>query len=108
MKKIFKKSHLDSLEEYPVEVKESIKEIIETLNDNYGENRDVDKDLGGYIILIETLNDLGTLQKKRVKDIEPEYIDIIESNNGSYSKSLYLLSSDYVIMVYILEILKSV
>ena len=49
MKKIYLKKQLGDLSNYPIEVIQSISETIDILNENYGENRNVDKDLGGYV-----------------------------------------------------------
>lgn len=49
MRKIYLKEQLGALNKYPVEVIKSIFETIEVFNENYGENRNVDKDLGGYV-----------------------------------------------------------
>lgn len=47
MKKIYSKEQLEELRDYPIEVINSISENVEILDDNYGENRNVDNDLGG-------------------------------------------------------------
>ncbi|EOT2914675.1 hypothetical protein [Clostridium perfringens] len=46
MKKIYLKKQLGELSDYSIEVVESISENIDILNENYGEKREVDKDLG--------------------------------------------------------------
>lgn len=55
MKKIYSKEQLKQLKEYPIEVIKSISEIIEIIDDNYGANRNVDNDLGGYIVIAENI-----------------------------------------------------
>ena len=45
MKKVYNESQLVELKDYSIEVIKSISETIEILNENYGENRNVDKDL---------------------------------------------------------------
>lgn len=72
---IFKKEQLEKLNNYYVEVIKSISEIIEILNENYGENRDVDKDLGGYVLIVESIEDVEELKNGMLKDILPEYTD---------------------------------
>ena len=51
MRKIYKESQLLELIKYPREVIKSIGEIIFMLNDNYGQAREVDNDLGGYVVI---------------------------------------------------------
>jgi len=60
------------------------------LSENYGTNRDVSKDLGGYIAILES--------KEDVADIKA---NIIKSDDGiDYYSSLFLLSDDYSIVVF--------
>ncbi|MDU7950138.1 MAG: hypothetical protein E7J31_17110 [Clostridium sp.] len=100
MKKIYLKKHLEELKDYPVEVIRSISEIIEILDDNYGMNRNVDNDLGGYILIAENIVVIETLKQDRLRGLVPEYTDVIEISNGeNYTSSLYLLSSDFSIVV---------
>ncbi|MDZ5053698.1 hypothetical protein ACV3TK_08785 [Clostridium perfringens] len=96
MKKIYLKKQLGELIDYSIEVIQSISEIIEILNENYGENRNVDKDLGGYVLVVENIEDVKELRNGMLKDILPEYIDkIICSEGVNYTSSLFLLSSDF-------------
>lgn len=100
MKKIYLKKQLEELSDYPVEVIKSISETIDILNENYGENRDVDKDLGGYVLVVESIEDVKELKNGMLKDILPEYTDeIICSEGVNYTSSLFLLSSDFSVVV---------
>ncbi|WP_283715649.1 hypothetical protein ACSXBY_00130 [Clostridium perfringens] len=100
MNKIYLKKQLGELSNYPVEVIKSISEIIDILNENYGENRDVDKDLGGYVLIVENIEDVKELKNGMLKDILPEYTDkIICSEGVNYTSSLFLLSSDFSVVV---------
>ncbi|WP_415337299.1 hypothetical protein [Clostridium perfringens] len=100
MKKIYLKKQLEELSDYPVEVIKSISETIDILNENYGENRDVDKDLGGYVLIVESIEDVKELKNGILKDILPEYTDkIICSEGVNYTSSLFLLSIDFSVVV---------
>lgn len=100
MKKIYSKEQLEELRYYPIEVINSISETIEILDDNYGANRNVDNDLGGYILIAENIVVIAMLKQDRLRCLVPEYTDVIEISNGEkYTSSLYLLSSDYAIVV---------
>ncbi len=100
MKKVYKESQLNELNNIPVEVIESIKVTIDILNENYGENRDVETDLGGYVFIAENIVDIEILKQDKLQGLVPEYTDIIEGMNGeNYTSSLYLLSSDFSIVV---------
>lgn len=100
MKKIYLKKQLGELSNYPVEVIQSISETIDILDENYGENRNVDKDLGGYILVVESIEDVEELKNGILKEILPEYTDeIICSEGVNYTSSLFLLSSDFSVVV---------
>lgn len=100
MRKIYLKEKLIELNEYPMKVISNISVVIEILNENYGENRNVDKDLGGYVLVVESLEDVKELKNGMLKDILPEYTDeIICSEGVNYTSSLFLLSSDFSVVV---------
>ncbi|WP_394861370.1 hypothetical protein [Clostridium perfringens] len=100
MKKVYLEKQLVELSYYPVEVIKSISETIDILNENYGENRNVDKDLGGYVLIVESIEDVKELRNGMLKDILPEYTDeIICSEGVNYTSSLFLLSSDFSVVV---------
>ena len=100
MKKIYKKSQLLEVNNIPTEVIEGIKAIIDVLNENYGADRDIELDLGGYIVIAENIVDIEVLKQDKLQGLVPEYTDVIEVVNGeNYTSSLYLLSSDYAIVV---------
>ncbi|MFI4004185.1 hypothetical protein ACSW9K_00370 [Clostridium perfringens] len=100
MKKVYNESQLVELKDYSIEVIKSISETIEILNENYGENRNVDEDLGGYVLVVESLEDIKELKNGMLKDLLPEYTDkIICSEGVNYTSSLFLLSSDFSVVV---------
>ena len=100
MKKIYKKNQLLEVNNIPTEVIERMKEIIDILNENYGANRDIESDLGGYVVIAENIIDIEILKKDKLQVLVAEYTDVIEVMNGeNYTSSLYLLSSDFSIVV---------
>ena len=100
MKKIYLKNQLKELKEYPIEVIDSISETIEILDDNYGANRDINNDLGGYVLIAENIVDIEILKQDKLQGLVLEYTDIIECSEGvNWTSSLFLLSSDYAIVV---------
>ncbi|MDU2662111.1 MAG: hypothetical protein E7C54_14500 [Clostridioides difficile] len=100
MKKVYLKNQLGELKNCYVEVIKSISETIEILNENYVENRDVIKDLGGYVLVVESIEDVKELKNGMLKDILTEYTDeIICSEGVNYTSSLFLLSSDFSVVV---------
>ena len=100
MKKIYKESQLLEVNNIPSEVIESIKVAIDILNENYGANRDIEADLGGYVVIAENIVDIEVLKQDKLQGLIPEYTDIIEVvNRENYTLNLYLISSDYAIVV---------
>lgn len=82
------------------EVIEVIKIQLRTLDDCYKANRDIEKDLGEYVLILQDENDVIIVKGNIVKDIIPEYINDIECEGGKqYCLALFLLSSDYAVVV---------
>jgi len=83
MMKIYKKDQLEEVKQkYPKEVLKEAEEIIVLLDDNYGANREVDKDLGGYIVILESKEDGAEIKANSIKGLLPEYTDIIKGDDG--------------------------
>ena len=103
MIKIAHKREEGVLRHLPVEVVAEVFKILTVLDDNYSDTREVDHDLGGYVLLAESTEDVETI--KKLIDFGymlPEYVDLIICENGeSYTNSLMLLSSDYSISLII-------
>lgn len=100
MKKIYKENQLLEVNDIPSEVIESMKVTIDILNENYGEDRDVESDLGGYVVVAENIVDIEILKSKILNGVIPEYKDIIECSEGvNWTSSLFLISSDYAVVV---------
>lgn len=92
---IWKEQDLDLVKELPQKVKEVIRENLKILEESYGKERTVEN-LGGYIALVDE-EDLVTFKEEILKGTIPEYIDEIEG--ADYISALFLLSSDFVIVV---------
>ncbi|ELC8351850.1 hypothetical protein G6Z26_13315 [Clostridium perfringens] len=100
MRKIYLKEKLIELNRYPMKVISNISGIIDILNENYWKNRDVDRDLGVYVLVIESVQDVTELKNGMLKDILPEYTDeIICSEGVNYTSSLFLLFDDFSVVV---------
>ena len=100
MEKIYKESKLLEVNNIPSEVIESMKVTIAILNESYGANRDIESDLGGYVVIAENIVDIEILKQDKLQGLIPEYTDIIECSEGvNWTYSLFLLSSDYAIVV---------
>ena len=97
MKKVYLKNQLKG---YPIEVISNVLDVINVLGENYGANRDIEKDLGGYIVIAENIVDIEILKQDKLQGLIPEYADMIECSRGiNYNSILYILSSDFAIVV---------
>lgn len=89
----------------PIEVQEVIKGILEILDSEYGADRDKHADNGGYVVVVESIEDFKELQEKvniDVNDVIVEYIDKILCTDGKiYTNSLVLCNNDYSISLII-------
>ena len=100
MKKVYKESQLVELNNIPLEVIENIRGTISILREAYGADRDIEADLGGYAVIAENIVDIEILKQDKLQGLAPEYTDIIEGSEGvNWTSSLFLLSSDYAIIV---------
>ena len=100
MKKVYKENQILEVNNIPSEVIKSIKVTIDILNENYVEDRDVESDLGGYVVIAENIVDMEILKQDKLQGLVPEYTDIVECSEGvDWTSSLFLLSSDYAIVV---------
>ena len=99
MIKLIKKEELKVLSEYPKEVIENVDNVITILDESYGDNRKSTDD-GGYVCVIEEIEEVEYLKVNVLKGLVEEFSDVIyEDNVNEYSSTLYLLSSDYSITV---------
>ena len=72
------------------EVAKIIEEQLNILDESYGGERNIDADLGGYVLLLETKEDVIEAKENILKDIIPEYVDNIECGGGKQ----YCLSNE--------------
>jgi len=79
-------------------------EALTILDDEYGKDRDLITGLGGYIAIVEHPDEIMELEELHNIDLTknpcPEYVDFIITEDGPiYTASLFLLSSDYGIIM---------
>lgn len=100
MKKIYRKNQIKGVSQLSLKVINSISATIDILDNNYGDDRNIEIDLGGYVVIVENIVDIEILKQDKLKGLIPEYTDIIECSEGvNWTSSLFLLSSDFSIVV---------
>lgn len=75
---------------------------VRILDENYGADRELDEDDGGYILLFDTKEDLELICNYGKIDFSyhmPEWVDRIGTNVGDYGAALYLISNDFGIVL---------
>lgn len=77
--------------------------VVHLLNSEYGENRNIHKDYGGYLILVESQEDIKQLSKytgcPTIQDYTFEYVD---KYDWGYD-ALYFKGTEFGIMLYFLN-----
>ncbi len=110
MMKIAHVREVAALRGLPSEVVDVIRDAVIILDTEYGEHRDVDRGDGGYVMVLDSEDEL-----ERLKDIHidvkiaiPEYMDKIQCSDGRiFTSTLVLLSDDFsIIVVAPLELLR--
>ncbi len=92
MRKVYKENQLLDVNNIPSEVIESIKVTIDILNENYGADRDVESDLGGYVVIAENIIDIEVLKQNKLQGLISECTDMIECGEVvNWTYSLFLL-----------------
>lgn len=93
--KIWKEQDLELVRELPKKVKEVIKENVQILVEEYGEERE-EKHLGGFVAITDE-EGLMEIKESLLKNTIPEYIDNIEGVD--YISALFLCGSDFAVVV---------
>ncbi len=86
----------------PTEIATKCLEVVNILDEEYGDDRNVDSDMGGFVAIIENLEDINILATDNYLDLMEdvaEDIEIIAIEDKTYISILYMLSSDYGINV---------
>ena len=103
--KVWKKEHLSNLPEHvPEAVKTEILAVIQTLNQHYGEDRDVDGDLGGYLAVFPEsyprADYEALLRRYHLIGQEPEYTEFLcKKGRVLWIEEVFLCGSDYHLIV---------
>lgn len=87
------------LDNMPLEVQETVLGTLEILDSEYGVDRDIAQDNGGYVLIVEYKEELKEVKDKANIDCEDaiaEYVDKIACSDGQeYINALILCNSDY-------------
>ena len=99
---------MEQLEQLPQGIPEAVKsramETIQTLNRHYGEDRQADGDLGGYVAVFphayQTKDYQALLDHHHLGRQEPEYRErLCQDGATSWMEELFLCGSDYGLLI---------
>ena len=104
MIKLLHESDISKIAHLEEDVRTYALEALTILDEEYGTDRDPITDLGGYVTILENPEDIQELEKLHnidlTKNPSPEFVDLIYPERGPrYTASLFLLSSDYGIII---------
>ncbi len=89
----------------PEEVQATIQNILQILDSEYGADKDIYEDDGGYVVIVEGVEDLREIKEKAYidcDDVIAEYVDKIVCKTGEiYTNSLIICNNDYAISLLI-------
>lgn len=94
-----------------LEVMSSIENNINILSENYGDNRDSDSNLGGYLLLFTSTKDEELLnviyERYGINQEYAEFDDVLAENEKmQWTSRLFIISSDYGVVI-VLPVLKN-
>ncbi len=103
MQKIGTSKDLDKIiNELPTEIFNKCVDFVNILVSEYGEDRDIERDYGGFVAILDKLADIEELKEQFNYDLyndSYEEIDFIETYGKTYISVLYIQSSDFGINV---------
>jgi hypothetical protein len=104
MIKLLNESDISKIAHLEEDVRTYALEALTILDEEYGADRDPITDLGGYVVILENPEDIQELEELHnidlTKNPSPEFVDFIYPERGPrYTASLFLLSSDYGIII---------
>ena len=81
------------------DVQSKVEELLKILDSEYGEDRDIDKDWGGFIAIIEEEQDFEVLKKEYYLDVEVAEPEWSMEINELWEEHLFVMNSEYSIVV---------
>ena len=103
---IYKLGHVEDVENIAIadeKVKTAISDYLSVLDNAYGKDRNIDEDDGGYVLYCTAGTEWNEIESYfNYHDLPPEWVNHIDSE-PKYLSVLYLLSSDYAVVVVMTE-----
>lgn len=93
---------LRKVKDFPIALQKDIESTIAILDNCYGVERNVLKDDGGFVVIADNISVVDSLLTKWKIDIKEEIYEY-SVKVDDYIKKLFIISSDFAIVVYIKE-----
>lgn len=100
MLKLYNEKDIDGIS-IDAQIKSIARKTLKILDEAYGAHRKPLADLGGFVVILESKEEIEQLKDYHV-DLEvdvPEYVDHVIGDEKDWIVALYLLSSDFSITV---------
>ena len=80
----------------PMEVYQEALRVVTMLDEKFGDDRDVDEDDGGFVLVIESEEDLADFSAEYVELDSPtrEYVELLPTAKGNYF-NIFFLYNEY-------------
>ena len=77
--------------------------IVQSLDENYGASRDVDESEGGYVLLLENVQDFkeATGWHIRLDKDTHEHVNLVKCEDGDYINVFYLMNNEFGVNVFL-------
>jgi hypothetical protein len=77
--------------------------IVSILDKTYGTDRDVDNSDGGFVVIVENVQDVSVINERyvRLDENRHEAVDIVKSEKGMYINALFLCNNEFGINIFI-------
>jgi len=90
-------AELESLDlegKIPEEICREALKVVTMLDENFGEDRDIDSDDGGYVVIVENKEDLDYFAQNCAELESPtlEYVELVHSDKEPYFNAFFLVN----------------
>jgi hypothetical protein len=77
--------------------------IVKALDENYGENRDVDEEDGGFCLVLQNVQDIQEAADWHIRLDKGthEYVNLVKCADGDYLNVLYLMNNEFGVNVFL-------